>query len=541
MTSLRVAAACAVVLMLAEIAGASPITSAAAVPVDVQPLLAPVALPAWRQSLAVGQFSAIPGTAGMNGTTTNSATIDAWNGLATGPTQWWSLANGGHEDSSENKVIVIDLADDAPVWRVINAGSPATDVPPKINLLYYYDGLPASSHSYYTSQYIGARQRVMRFSTGVVWGNGNGGGPNVDAFRLLDNQWDPAGTWPGVPIALPSVVSTVAKDPVTEDVYVGNNGGFAKWTQSSDTWSAFRTIPEDVQWQFHGSMIDPLRNRWVYAGGPKSLGLIDLTTHAYSSLALTGIEGDAPFGSYDAIIHDLDNDRYLLQTDSRVYAIDPNSGATSQIASVVASPTGPLGRFAYFPALGGVAYLPSYASNILFMPTRSGAVAQVAAQAGVLIAVEYYHTGFGHYFITASRDEIAALDAGVFPQWERTGQSFKVYPLDAPGMANVCRFFSAKFAPKSSHFYTPSATECALTKNNPDWVFEGEVFSVSPVATSGACAAGNTPLYRLYNNGIGGAPNHRYTTSLSIRSTMQSEGWIPEGFGSDGVTGCVPK
>jgi hypothetical protein len=148
MTSLRVAAACAVVLMLAEIAGAPPIASAAAAPVDVQPLLAPVALPAWRRNLTVGQFSALPGTAGMNGTTTNSATIDAWNGLATGPTQWWSLANGGHEDSSENKVIVIDLADDAPAWRVINAGSPATDVPPKINLLYYYDGLPASSHSY---------------------------------------------------------------------------------------------------------------------------------------------------------------------------------------------------------------------------------------------------------------------------------------------------------------------------------------------------------------------------------------------------------
>jgi hypothetical protein len=61
------------------------------------------------------------------------------------------------------------------------------------------------------------------------------------------------------------------------------------------------------------------------------------------------------------------------------------------------------------------------------------------------------------------------------------------------------------------------------------------------VATSGACAEGNTPLYRLYNNGIGGAPNHRYTTSLSIRSTMLAAGWIPEGFGSDGITGCVPK
>jgi hypothetical protein len=542
MASNRLPCCCVVSTILAVASSVALSANLALDPGNARSVLEQSVAPIWRQNLAIGQFSAIPNTANMGGTTSNRATINAWNGLGAGPTQWWSLANGGHGDSSENKVIVIDLADDTPSWRVINPGSAPAEVPPQINLLYYYDGLPASSHSYYTSQYIGARNRLMRFSTGVVWGNGNGSGPIVDGFRLTDNKWDPAGTWPNVPIALPSVVTAIAKDSVTEDVYVANSGSFAKWTQASDTWSTFRPPGREVQWQFHGSVIDNLRNRWVFAGGPRSLGMIDLTTHAYSSLDLTGIDTDAPFGDYDAIVHDLDNDRYLLQTDTRVYAIDPNSGATSRIATVVAAPTGPLSRFAYFAKLGGVAYLPSFESNILFMPTRPDMETfPMPGTSSTPVVVEYYHSGFGHYFMTASRDEIAVLDAGVFPLWERTGQSFKAYLLDTPGMANVCRFFSVAFSPKSSHFYTSSAAECALTTNNPDWEFEGEVFSFSPVTSSGKCAKGNVPLYRLYNNGMGGAPNHRYTISPSIRATMLGAGWIPEGYGSDGITGCVPQ
>ncbi|MEP7062485.1 MAG: hypothetical protein ABI881_08800 [Betaproteobacteria bacterium] len=497
-------------------------------------------VPEWRMPMTVGQFSEIPNTANLNGTTTNHSTIDAWNGLGAGQTQWWSLANGGHEDSSENKVIAIDLADNVPTWKVVNPGSAPQDVPPKINLLYYFDGLPASSHSYYTTQYIGARDRVMRFSTGVVWGNGNGGGPVVDGFRLQDKRWDPQGTWPSVPIALSTVVTTIAKDPETEDVYVANNGSFAKWTQVTNTWATFLPIGPEVQWQFHGSVIDVLRKRWVFAGGLRSLDMIDLVTHAHFKLALTGIDDAPPFGDYDAIVHDLDNDRYLLQTGSRVYGIDPNNGAATIVATVPVAATGPLSRFAYFATLGGVAYLPDFSSNILFMPTRAEESPPPPQRSSANpIVVEYYHSGFDHFFMTALPDEIAALDAGEFPPWERTGQSFKAYLLDAPGMANECRFFSVAFAPKSSHFYTPLASECALTRNNPDWVFEGEVFSVSLATSSGACAEGNIPLYRLYNNGIGGAPNHRYTTSPAIHASMVGVGWIAEGSGNDGVSGCV--
>jgi hypothetical protein len=151
--------------------------------------------------------------------------------------------------------------------------------------------------------------------------------------------------------------------------------------------------------------------------------------------------------------------------------------------------------------------------------------------------IEYYHAGFDHYFVTAIADEIQKLDNGTFVGWARTGLSFNVFVSGASNAA-VCRFFSTAFDPKSSHFYTPLASECATVKTNSNWQFEGEVFNVDlPVA--GECAANRRPLYRLYNNGQGGAPNHRYTTDPSVRAQMIGLGWIPEGDGI-GVVACVP-
>jgi hypothetical protein len=162
--------------------------------------------------------------------------------------------------------------------------------------------------------------------------------------------------------------------------------------------------------------------------------------------------------------------------------------------------------------------------------------------AASMTAVEYFHGGYHHYFVTASAPEIAALDAGALPGWTRTGESFGVLEPDAAGAANVCRFWSGQtFAPRSSHFYTPVASECAIVKGDPAWQFEGEVFAMQLPDAAGACAAGTMPLYRLYNNPPpGGAPNHRYTTRATIRSAMLARGWIAEGAGI-GVIGCVPS
>ena len=114
----------------------------------------------------------------------------------------------------------------------------------------------------------------------------------------------------------------------------------------------------------------------------------------------------------------------------------------------------------------------------------------------------------------------------------------------------VCRFFSTAFGLKSSHFYTPFAPECAIVKQNPNWQFEAAVFAVVLPDADGNCPSGTAPLYRLYNNGMGGAPNHRYTTDPSVFNTMRALGWMPEGagVGSDrlrapvaAASACVPR
>ncbi|HVF64320.1 MAG TPA: hypothetical protein VNE58_10025 [Casimicrobiaceae bacterium] len=161
------------------------------------------------------------------------------------------------------------------------------------------------------------------------------------------------------------------------------------------------------------------------------------------------------------------------------------------------------------------------------------------APAGKVRAIEYYHAGFDHYFLTTIDDEVTKLDNGTFVGWARTGESLNLDSTAAAGTVTVCRFFSATFAPKSSHFYTPFTSECDTVKADPVWTFEGDVFRVALPDSAGACAAGRIAVYRLYNNGMSGAPNHRYTTSLNIRTAMIARGWIPEGLGPQGVIMCV--
>lgn len=156
-------------------------------------------------------------------------------------------------------------------------------------------------------------------------------------------------------------------------------------------------------------------------------------------------------------------------------------------------------------------------------------------------AIEFVHLGHDHYFVTASPDEAQVLDSNAIPGWIRTRQMFDVFPLGTPGSSDVCRFWSGgTFAPKSSHFYAASETECTAAKENTDWQFEGEVFAVGTPILGTACGEGLTPLYRLYNDGKSGAPNHRYTASAYVASVMRSQGWIPEGSGV-GIVGCVPQ
>jgi hypothetical protein len=179
--------------------------------------------------------------------------------------------------------------------------------------------------------------------------------------------------------------------------------------------------------------------------------------------------------------------------------------------------------------------------GILYASTPSGVFRADLADppAGNRWAIEYHHSRFDHYFVTADPDEIAALDAGAFEGWARTHATFRVAPATPPE-SPTCRFFGVGFGPLSSHFYTPYPDECATVKLDPKWVYEKLAFGLRlPNAQSG-CVPGTVPLYRAWNRNRDGAPNHRYAMDWPTFKAMLADGWQFEGELSTKVFACVP-
>ena len=186
-----------------------------------------------------------------------------------------------------------------------------------------------------------------------------------------------------------------------------------------------------------------------------------------------------------------------------------------------------------FTSINGLLYLYSYV-NPLIIPTNVSPTE----------AIEYYWPAKDHYFITADLNEIHALDNHVFVGWERTGESFNVYPPDntIDNASPVCRYYGLPSAGIDSHFYSAFPFECSYVATTwPDqWQLESnDVFKIYQPNSDGSCRVGTSPVYRLYDNRVD--VNHRYTTDLDTREDMINQGWIPEGYGPLGVGMCSPN
>jgi hypothetical protein len=190
-------------------------------------------------------------------------------------------------------------------------------------------------------------------------------------------------------------------------------------------------------------------------------------------------------------------------------------------------------------------------------PPAGAASTTVKAGEGLVDVVEFYNAGLDHYFVSADPAEIALLDNGAFGgAWKRTGYQFVAVDLagsifSTPGTpataeaAPVCRFFGtdqyradgSRIGP-NSHFYTADPAECEYVKtawpsvardgrSYPAWTFETNAFVVAP-PVAGACAMEGQPIYRAYNDGVNGDPNHRYATNPALLQAMT--GWVFEGL-----------
>jgi len=152
--------------------------------------------------------------------------------------------------------------------------------------------------------------------------------------------------------------------------------------------------------------------------------------------------------------------------------------------------------------------------------------------------VEFYNPTLDHYFITYVGTEIAKLENGDTPGWVATGLSFSAYPAERTGLSAVCRIYIPP-GKGDGHYYGRDKAECdAAMAKNPSFILESPNFFYLYPTTAGNCAAGLTPVYRVYSNRADA--NHRYTTSRAVRDTMVAKGWLAEGDGPDVVVMCAP-
>jgi hypothetical protein len=181
-----------------------------------------------------------------------------------------------------------------------------------------------------------------------------------------------------------------------------------------------------------------------------------------------------------------------------------------------------------------LAALVAYAAAMVF-PPLSQAFPIFPPPVLYVSVKEYVNEYTRHYVLLADPAEIALVEQGqAGPGWRWTGYIFSGFALsessaEAANAKPVCRFYAP--APTNSHFFTADAAECQFLKtHDTGWIYEKIDFKID-VQKNGACADGNTPIYRAYNNRwMFSDSNHRFTSDERIRAKLAQAGWIDEGI-----------
>lgn len=239
-------------------------------------------------------------------------------------------------------------------------------------------------------------------------------------------------------------------------------------------------------------------------------------------------------------------DAFVDANGGNIYVVNQGSNNVSILSAATEAVIDSLG-------VGGAPWRAIDGLNHVFVLNTNGTSidsvtisAEENTLANTAIATEFYEMNFNHYFHSDDEVETRLLVDGIFGDaWHRTFEFFRVWTSAGPNRVPVCRFFSTAFGALSSHFYTPYAAECTALQTNPAlsavWELETTaLYYLELTDASGNCPAGTAPLYRVYNNGMGGAPNHRYTADLAVRALMIAQGWVPEGNGPNIIFACTP-
>lgn len=369
----------------------------------------PRTLPRWMSGMRVGEWRQIAGTAAATlgeapfaGTVGDVKNHLAYSGAALKREGSWLVQfGGGHADYSGNDVIAISLEEDAPTWRVLRRPTVPADpgywsnrARPEYKGVWWDahhlpDGRPASRHSGWALQFIDRIGRLLSFYDTSAFGTSSTSTTHVDAFRWADKDWDPAGTWPGLPHMYATSYPWTVKDPDSEDVYIGVGASIYRWNPSN---GKFTSIRQGLTWAIdHGlAGLDKARNRLLIIGiwnqTPRiTAQVVGLNDGQQAFVTLAG-----PFADKMRTSAQVDEGGFdwcpdlgkfvFFPDDGQTYTVDPATLIVDRLPVTGAVPpansrysyqngSGIFGRFRYVPALHGIVYLADWRAPLWFLKT----------------------------------------------------------------------------------------------------------------------------------------------------------------------------
>jgi hypothetical protein len=329
--------------------------------------------PAWLAGAPVGEWIAIPGTAGLPVGLNNNAYGDMT--LRPSDSTLLVVAAGGHSDGSSNGAASLKLSDDAPAWVARRDSSTPT---PDVN--YYADGRPTARHTYHHTHYIASRDAVMLAGCNVGYGPNTPTHPGVDLFDLTTNDYTsrvPSPTYPNVPAGYGTVqdgdghIWTQTGHKLNVNTATWSQPGTGSLLRFPAAYDSIRNKIFAMQWrdgqdsgdfQLYARELDPATGNSVDITFNSSAALTALiaATPMYAGMAFCPLNGKFYF------IHGGETQKLYIAT--------PNAGNWDMTVQTIAGATVPatqvgtiLKRLLWVPALQGFVLQTNFNSNLNFM------------------------------------------------------------------------------------------------------------------------------------------------------------------------------
>ncbi|MEO8133516.1 MAG: hypothetical protein ABI831_06045 [Betaproteobacteria bacterium] len=322
-------------------------------------------------------------------------------------------------------------------------------------------------------------------------------------------------------------------------IWVGHNNGELYRTQNgtaaTPAWTAIAALAARAVTSIHVDRGDP-QKIYVTYGGYGVAGNLYVSTDGGTTFSNAGSAAQLPAVPYYSVTrHPLRPGWLYLGTEIGLFASQDGGANWS--------------AYNDGPANVIVRQLTWQGDDTLVLATygRGAFTLQPVLDVQFVTVFEFFNSALNHYFRTADPGEAGAIDNGAAgPGWSRTGDNFKAWAAFAyPNEGRqVCRFYGSVTPGPNSHFYTAAAAECmglkaltARTANSiPRWNYEGLSFAIA-LPGDGGCAAGQTPIYRAYNQRAAqNDSNHRYTTRFNEYQQLVAQNWAGEG-----IVMCAPN